>query len=127
MAEVIARQLLADRPGLEFASAGVFAAPGAPASPEAVEAMAKKGLALGQHRSQPLTPKLIEDADGIYTMTASHRQAVVSAFPTAEVKTQRLHPDFDIEDPIGGPLESYQRTAEQIEQGLRTRFTEESA
>ncbi len=125
MAEAIAQKLLADRPGIEFVSAGVFAAEGAPASPEAVTAMADHGLDLTSHKSRPLTAEMVDQADEIFTMTGSHRAAVVEAFPAAANKVRRLDA-VDIADPIGGPLTEYQSTAEQIERALRKRFTEES-
>jgi protein-tyrosine phosphatase len=124
MAEALARSLLRDRPGLEVASAGVYASDGGAASPEAVAAMRERGLDLSQHRSRLLTAEMVAEADGIYTMTGSHRRAVLQAFPEAELKTQRLLPDVDIADPIGGPASAYEAAARQIEEGLRARFTE---
>ncbi len=125
MAQAVARRLLAARPGIQFASAGVFAAEGAPASAEAQQAMADQGMDLSGHRSRPLTADMVEEADEIFTMTGSHRSAVIGAFPKAADKTRRLD-SVDISDPIGGPLAEYRATAKQIEQALRKRFMEES-
>ena len=130
MAEVLAEALFQDRSGdagVSGASAGVYASDGSPASAEAVAVMATRGLDLSKHRSRLLTAEMVDAADGIYTMTASHRRAVVQAFPEAEIKTQRLLSEEDIADPIGGPESAYERTAAQIERGLRERFTEASA
>lgn len=127
MAEVLALSLLRDREGLEVSSAGVYASDGSPASAEAVAVMARRGIDLSGHRSRLLTPAMVAEADGIYTMTAAHRRAVVQAFPDAELKTQRLLRDEDIADPIGGPESAYEQTAAQIERGLRERFTEAPA
>lgn len=127
MAEVIARDLLAGQPGVSVSSAGVFAGEGAPASAEAVEAMAAEGLDLSGHRSQPLTAQLVEEADVIFTMTEAHRQAVLSAVPDADGKTQRLDPQQDVADPIGGPLSEYQQAAAMIRRALQQRFMETPA
>ncbi|MEM9418037.1 MAG: low molecular weight protein arginine phosphatase [Planctomycetota bacterium] len=122
MAEVLAWKILEDQPGVVVGSAGVFAGVGQPASPEAVEAMKTIGLDLSQHRSQPLTPELLEQVDQIYTMTESHRQAVLAQAPSAIDKVQRLDPDADISDPFGASLPVYQETAEQIKQALEARL-----
>ncbi|MEM7577037.1 MAG: low molecular weight protein arginine phosphatase [Planctomycetota bacterium] len=127
MAEALAIDLLKDHPGAAVSSAGVYASDGGAASAEAVAVMAKRGLDLSGHRSRLLTAEMVAAADGIYTMTASHRRAVVQAFPEAELKTQRLLDQEDIADPIGGPESAYAETAAQIERGLRERFTEASA
>ncbi len=127
MAEALAGSVLGDRPGLVFGSAGVFATDGSPASDEAVAVMHRRGLDLSGHRARLLTAKMVAAADGIYTMTAAHRRAVIEAFPEAEIKTRRLLPDADIADPIGGPVSAYEATAAQIERGLKERFTEASA
>ena len=104
MAEAIARQMF---PESTVVSAGVYAAPGDPATSEAVTAMEQRGLDLTGHRSQPLTAELVDQADAIFTMTQSHHQAVLGAVPSADIKAQRLDPDQDIADPFGGPQELY--------------------
>ena len=109
---------------MSVASAGVFAGPGAPASPESVQAVGDRGGGLAGHLSQPLTPELIAQADQIYTMTRSHRRAVLDAVPEAEIKVQLLDPEADIDDPIGGPLSLYEQTADQIRRALESRLQE---
>jgi protein-tyrosine phosphatase len=126
MAEVLAREVLQDRQGVSVASAGVFAGDGNAATPEAVEAMRAMGLDLSPHRSRGLTRQMIDEADQVYTMTASHRRAVLDLVPDAEIKVQRLDPDADIDDPIGGDLETYRATAEQIRAALEKRLKPES-
>ena len=134
MAEALAKQVLAEMKGvapdeLEAAgarvrSAGVMSGGGSLASPEAVEAVRLLGADLSGHASSPLTADLIQDADAIYTMTESHRQAVLMLSPSAAEKTRRLDPAQDIIDPIGAPLEVYIQTAEMIRDALRQRIHE---
>jgi len=134
MAEVVARQMIAERRGLHaddleaagvtVQSAGVFANNGTSASTEAVKAMAEVKIDLSGHRSKALNAELVQSADVIYTMTESHRQAVVDAFPGAEAKVYRLDAEADVEDPFGGTLRQYQRTAEMIRRRLEQRLTE---
>jgi protein-tyrosine-phosphatase len=132
MAEVIARQLLAEHvqclprelegKGFRIASAGTGAFDGEAASPEAVIAMAAHGLDLEDHRSQMLTLALAKSSDVIWTMTMSHLPAVRQLGPDIGRKACRLDPDADIPDPIGQSVEVYEDTAEAIRSALDRRF-----
>ena len=135
MAEVMARKMIADRlgcpedevgeHGLMIMSAGLSAMMGARPSPEAVDVMAKMGLQLADHESQPLTAQLVRHADVIWTMTRSHRQAIVAQWPQASARIQVLAPDqSDVSDPIGGPIENYRQCAGQIQTFLAQRVRE---
>lgn len=78
MAEAIARAAL-ERRGwthVAVASAGASAAPGHPATDVAVTIARRHGVDLDAHQSQPLTPALVEWADLVLGMSASHRAAV---------------------------------------------------
>lgn len=135
MAEGLCRRLLAERLGcpadaledqrVMIMSAGVAAMSGGRATAEAVAAMSAFGVDLRFHETQPLTEALVRYADLIYTMTQSHRQAVVAQWPSAAERTRVLAVDgSDICDPIGGPLERYQRCAQQIQAELKVRLDE---
>jgi tRNA threonylcarbamoyl adenosine modification protein (Sua5/YciO/YrdC/YwlC family) len=132
MAEVMCRKLIADKLGCTDAelgdhgvlvmSAGLSAMMGARPTAEAVDVMRKMGLNLADHESQPLTTHLVRHADIIWTMTRSHRQAIVTQWPEAASRTILLATDqSDVADPIGGPLEYYQQCAEQIKMHLAER------
>ncbi len=125
MAEAIARQLIADNPDVSVSSAGVFAEGGAPATMEAVDAVRQLDLDLSSHRSRPLTAELIHASDRIYTMTESHRQAVLAQSPAAADKVERLDPDGDIADPIGQDLPVYHDAMSQIRRALERRLKEQ--
>jgi protein-tyrosine-phosphatase len=133
MAEAICRKLAAERLGCPLeeledrgvivVSAGIAAMAAGEATPEAVRAMAALGLDLSGHETQPLSEPLVRHADLIYTMTQSHRQAIVGQWPNAAERTCVLSvAGTDISDPMGGPLERYQRCAAQIETELRARL-----
>jgi len=132
LAEVIARRLLAERlggtadvleeMGVIVMSAGIAAMMGGRASPESVQVADQLGLDLTSHQTQPLTEPLVRHADVIYTMTRSHREAIVAQWPNAAERVHLLSTDGgDIPDPIGGPLERYQHCARKIEQELARR------
>jgi protein-tyrosine phosphatase len=114
---------LEDR-GIRVDSAGTFAGSGGQASAEAVQVMKRRGIDLSDHRSQPLTAELIEQADLIYTMTESHRRAVLERVPSAEARCRLLAPDGDIRDPIGQSVEVYAACAQRIESALKGRLAE---
>jgi protein-tyrosine phosphatase len=129
MAEVLARSILASRlsckieeledHGMLVVSAGVAAAMGARASPEAVKVLADMGLNLRDHETQPLTEPLVRHADAIFTMSRSHRDAILAQWPGAASRTRLLSKaGTDICDPIGGPVDRYQRCALQIRSEL---------
>jgi len=135
MAEAMCRQMIAERLGCPVSelgdhgvmvmSAGLSAMMGARPSPEAVSVLAKMGLQLSDHESQPLTTQLVRHADIIWTMTRSHRQAIVAQWPEASSRAMILGRDqMDIADPIGGPVEYYQKCAEQIKTELALRVAD---
>lgn len=133
MAEVMCRKMIAGRLGCSMneiaergvivMSAGISAMMGGRPSPEAVVVMNKMGLPLADHESQPLTAQLVRHADLIWTMTRSHRQAIISQWPEASARTFVLGGENgDIADPIGGPIEYYERSAVQIKSALEERI-----
>jgi tRNA threonylcarbamoyl adenosine modification protein (Sua5/YciO/YrdC/YwlC family) len=133
MAEAICRQLLAERlgckideleeKGVSVMSAGLSAYLGGRPATEAVEVMQSIGIDLSQHESQPLTAQLVRHADVIWTMTRSHRQAILAQWPEAASRCELLCLDLrDIPDPIGGPIELYQQCAQQIKAELGGRL-----
>jgi tRNA threonylcarbamoyl adenosine modification protein (Sua5/YciO/YrdC/YwlC family) len=135
MAEVMCRQMIAERLGCTASeltdhnvmvmSAGLSAMMGARPTPEAVRVMSGMGLQLADHESQPLTGQLVRHADVIWTMTRSHRQAIVNQWPEAASRTLVLASDqTDVADPIGGPVEYYQQCAQQIKGHLARRVAE---
>ncbi len=133
MAEGIFRKIVAERLGCapdaleEYGwtvmSAGVAAMSGGRASEPAIAVMKQMGVDLHSHQSLPVSEALTHYADQIFTMTASHRQALVMQWPEAAGRTTTLcHDNSDVSDPIGGPVERYQDCAEQIQNELAKRL-----
>lgn len=106
------------RPGkFDVMSAGTAAATGFPATMYAIEAAKIWDVDLSRHRSQPLTPALIERADLIFAMTPTHAQEILRVRRSAKHKTYLLKafPDLStvgdgVVDPIGLSLDEYNRT-----------------
>lgn len=128
MAETIARAIVDESPGgvpTRVSSAGVAAAEGDRATPEAWEALRGLGFEPGPHRSKDLTRGMVADADVIYGMTSSHLRAVLALDPTAAAKVRTLDPaGADVPDPIGAPPEVYRRTAQRLAELVRARLKE---
>lgn len=129
LAEAMMRRHLADRlgvppdelegRGVAVASAGVAAAVGSPASPETVEVLRQRGITADAHSAQQLTEHLVRQADLLVAMTPSHLESIHSLWPDAAARVKLLDASGGaISDPIGGPLEVYQRCAEQIQRGV---------
>ncbi|MBN2582868.1 MAG: threonylcarbamoyl-AMP synthase [Planctomycetes bacterium] len=114
--------------GIKILSAGVFAPPGREASEEARNEIRRRGGSLDGHRTTPVSVERIREADAIFCMTASHRDAVLALTPEAADKTFMLDPDGrDTQDPLGGGPEVYKASADQIEAAVRKRVEERFA
>lgn len=120
MAEGILKNLLVLKgiEGVEVSSAGIFALPGSPATPEAIEALAGWGIDLNGHKARLLTPEMIHEADLVLTMTARHKVTVLKMAPNAKNKVFTISEYAglagDIPDPIGRPVYFYRQYAEGI-------------
>jgi len=98
-------------------SAGTLGIEGAPASPEAVEAMSANGISLSSHRSQGIRLEHVQWADLVIGMTHGHMMELASMFPRDSTDRFVLRafglsaepdPDSpDLADPIGKPLAFY--------------------
>jgi protein-tyrosine phosphatase len=97
------------------ASAGVSAFGGDPASHGALEAIRNYGCSLDDHQSTQLNSRLVDQADLILAMGQRHRSVIVSQWPEVAPKVHLIAADgSEISDPFGGPLDVYQRCAEQL-------------
>nr|MBP8305387.1 RpiB/LacA/LacB family sugar-phosphate isomerase [Phycisphaerae bacterium] len=76
------------------------------------------------HRSRGLSASLIEESELIFGMEESHREGVLALCPQAADRCMLLDPDGEIADPIGQPLEVFQRCAQQIQRAIEKRVAE---
>ncbi len=134
MAEDLAKGFFAQRLGIKrdeleaagwvILSAGAHATTGLPATREAQEAIADLGGNLAPHRSRAATADLLQRADLVLTMTASLEREILDTLPNMAGKVERLDPETDIADPIGGSIDIYRRTAAQIKARIEKRLEE---
>jgi len=129
MAEAIFRRHLAEHlkcpedelmdRGFAVLSAGLSAGVGAPASPEAVAALQAAGIDLRNHESQPVTERLLIQADHILTMTRGHQQVILNEFPELSMRVRMLSTDRrDVSDPYGGSRREYEDCKAEIERHI---------
>lgn len=124
MAEALFRERMGHDTDWLAQSAGMYAAEGAPASPEAIETLRQIGIDLTSHCSRPLTNEMAFSADLIVTMTAGHRDELLDYLPELGHKvfliksfgTSRVA--ADVSDPFGGSLNVYRKTRDEIDQAL---------
>jgi protein-tyrosine-phosphatase len=125
MAEAIARERIREREWshVRTRSAGTSAVIGAPASEGAREAAAEVGLDLSGHRTTPLTPEEVAEADIVVVMTAGHRLVVEEMGGAGKATLlsefiEGAEPGEPIEDPFGGSATEFAHARERIAKGI---------
>lgn len=129
MAEALCKMLLARKLGCKIddleargyvvLSAGISAMNGMPAAANAIDVIRSRGGSLQAHVSRQLTEEVVRHADHIVAMTHDHLDALLDHAPECEPRARLLHPEgLDVADPVGSDRETYQRTADEIEQYL---------
>jgi protein-tyrosine-phosphatase len=109
---------------LKVISAGVAARPGEPVSENSVLALKKVGIDLSQHRSQPLTQQMLDEALAVLCMTESHRamiQVQAEPVPRNLFLFRQFMPgdgDREIGDPYGGPLRVYEAARDEMVESI---------
>jgi|SRR5436190_5364614 len=129
IAESIARKIVIERglPDVELQSAGTSAWDGAPASDGALLVGMERGLDLSTHRAQTLTRELVRDADLVLAMGPHHLERIEALGGAGRAY---LITDFasrgasarPVNDPIGGELDIYRATVDELEQEVRRVF-----
>jgi protein-tyrosine-phosphatase len=129
MAEAIARKLVIERglTDVDVASAGTSAWDGASASDGAILVGIERGLDLNAHRARQLTREIVADADLILTMGPHHLERAEAlgghgrAFLLTDYASRGLN-IRPVSDPMGGELDVYRSTADELERELRSVF-----
>lgn len=118
----IAEALLKSRniDGLQVRSAGIYASDGGPISRNSQLVLEQQMIPFA-HSSTSVDETLIDWADLILTMTASHKHAIILGFPHAISKIymykEFVTPDDikDVSDPYGGDLFTYESTFHELQ------------
>jgi protein-tyrosine-phosphatase len=102
-------------------SAGIDAAAGRGASLHAVTVMREMAIDLSGHRARKFDAETVQEVDLVLTMTPEHaEQARAIVGTTVPVRTLGDYAGRDeaVDDPFGGSVERYRRTANQIQRLL---------
>ena len=109
---------------LRVISAGVVARSGEPVSQNSVLALRKVGLDISQHRSQPLSQQMLDEALMVLCMTDSHRamiQVQADPVPRHLYLFREFLPgagDKEIGDPFGGPIGVYESARDEMVESI---------
>jgi protein-tyrosine-phosphatase len=102
--------------GIRAVSAGLCATADDPMTTEVQQALQCLRVPAPPHSAQNLTPELAAQAEFIFCMTESQRQAVIKGFPEWASKTFCLQPGMDLEDPHGRSAEGFVQLGEKVQQ-----------
>jgi protein-tyrosine-phosphatase len=83
---------------------------------EVQQALQRLRIPAPPHSAQNLTSELAAQAEFIFCMTESQRQAVAKGFPEWSSKAFCLQPGIDLEDPHGLGTESFVQLGEKVQQ-----------
>lgn len=120
VAEALLRSKLQDAGLADWtvASAGTWAAEGHPAAPFSTALMEEQGLNIQAHRSQPVTDRLMQQADLLLCLETDHVRALRRAYPSHQDKIYTLRQMVDkrgsVRDPYGGSRRQYERMAAEV-------------
>ncbi len=124
MAEFLYRTHIRSNPAVSIHSAGVMAVYGVPASRHAVTVLDELGVDARTHRSQPVTPTMVREAELLVVMTAQHREILTAQHPEAAARIVLLksfdpaRDGEDVMDPIGLSLDVYRHVRDEIARAL---------
>jgi protein-tyrosine-phosphatase len=129
LAEALARKVMVERgvSDVEVLSAGTSAWTGAPASDGALLVGMERSLDLSPHRAQTLTRELVRDADLVLAMGPHHLERIEAlggsgrSYLLTEYAS-RGATARPVNDPIGGELDLYRATADELEHEIRRVF-----
>lgn len=128
---VMAKALLEDklkklkRSDIEVLSAGVMMLDGIGATEATKELLAQEGIDVSGHRSQKLTEEMLRKSDIILVMEKVHEERILQFLPEVKNRVFLLKEfaeiggsDLNISDPIGRPMEFYEKTFEVIKKAI---------
>ncbi len=129
MAAAIFRKILQDKRVEStwiIESAGTWAPKSEPIAPRAKVALSEMSVFVRDHRSRSVTREMLRPFQLILTMEKGHKEALRTEFPEFAHRTflitEMIDQQYEIHDPIGGPLDDYRGTARELEKILYQGF-----
>ncbi|MBP8002854.1 MAG: low molecular weight protein arginine phosphatase [Chloroflexi bacterium] len=112
--------------GWTVASAGTWAQDGRRAAEFSQLLMSERELDISGHRSRNITTEILADADLVLCMESGHAEALRAEFPAQASKiyllTEMRGRKYSINDPYGGPLETYQQMVQELSEVIEAGF-----
>jgi len=106
--------------GWQIESAGTWSIEGAPAAENTLIVLAMRGVDLREHRSQGISLALLHRFNLILVMESGHKEALSVEFPDIAPRvflfSEMVGEQYNITDPMGGPLEDFEESAKEFEQ-----------
>ncbi|MCL4867925.1 MAG: low molecular weight protein arginine phosphatase [Anaerolineae bacterium] len=103
-------------------SAGTWAVNGRAAAEFSQQLMKEQRLDLSTHRSRMITGEMLAESDLVLCMESGHAEALRVEFPSQAHKvfmlTEMRGRKYNINDPYGGPLETYQQMVQELDNVL---------
>jgi protein-tyrosine-phosphatase len=122
--ELVHQDVEINSDGFEVGSAGTYALNGSEAGDQTLEVLRERGLDMSRHRSQAVSPRLIDWADLVLCMEKAHLDYLRLTFPAAPGKlfllTEYCGLQGDIVDPSSRPTAAFRECAAQLEGLLNT-------
>jgi protein-tyrosine-phosphatase len=119
MAMGLFRKFVGNDPEWRIESAGTWSIEGQPAASNSTEVLARRDIDISFHRSRSVNSELLSQFDLILTMEDGHKEALCIEFPDIAARVHLLSTMIDehynIQDPIGGPIEHFELTAQEFE------------
>ncbi len=112
--------------GAHADSAGLYAAEGAPMTPEAIAALRRDGIepdarnSYLSHRARTVRAQDMALADAVVPLTRAHAMELMLRFPEAATKITVL--PTDIADPYGGDGAVYEQCLADLKRAIGARF-----
>jgi len=132
MAQFLLNKMAKDKGlDLEALSAGMAAERHFPTPSGVKHSLKERGIDEVVHTPRYAAREVVAWADLIVAMTRGHREHLLDLYPEFTDRVKLFseiagNGEQDVDDPIGKPLPVYQKTRDQLEEGLKT-FLEEHA
>jgi len=121
VAEALLRRQLAEHDSATpwiVESAGTWAVGARPAHAQMGKVAEEAGLDLSRHRARNVEELALNTYDLILTMEQNHKEALQVEFPQISGRvyqlTEMVGMKYDIADPIGGGLDDFRRTLQEL-------------
>lgn len=126
MAMGLLRQKVGFADDWRIESAGTWSISGEPPAWNSLLVLAQRGIDIRDHRSRPVSRDLLKEFQLILVMEAGHKEALRVEFPEVADRVYLLSEmvgnSYDIPDPMGFSLQSFEETLRELEHILDQGF-----